>query len=95
MLKIRLARIGKRKQPYYRITVAENSRDTFGKFLEILGSYDPRSKVLDAKDQRIKYWIEKGAQMTPTVNNLLLEKKVIEGKKVQAAKKREKKSKKK
>jgi small subunit ribosomal protein S16 len=86
MLKIRFSRIGKKKQPYYRLTIAENSRDPFGKSLEILGSYNPRSKELQSNNERIKYWLKNGAQMTPTINNLLVEKGIIEGKKVVASK---------
>jgi small subunit ribosomal protein S16 len=88
MLSIRMTRIGKRGQPYYRLTIAERGRDPYGKALEILGSYDPRSKELSAKNDRINYWISKGAQMTPTVNNMLVEKKIITGEKKTASKAR-------
>jgi small subunit ribosomal protein S16 len=95
MLTIRLSRIGKKNAPMYRLIISENARDPWGKSLEILGSYNPYSKELQAKADRIKYWISKGAQMSPTVNNLLLDKKIIEGKKKKAstakAKKKEKK----
>ena len=85
MLKIRFSRIGKKKQPYYRVTIAENTKDPWGDSLEILGSYDPRTKELKIKEERVKYWLSKGAKATPTVNNLLIEKKIIEGEKVKAA----------
>lgn len=70
----------------YRLTIAENARDPYGKAMEILGSYNPYTKELSAKKDRIEHWISKGAQMTPTVNNLLVEKKVITGDKVKASK---------
>lgn len=93
MLTIRLSRVGKKNLPMYRLIISEKGRDPYGRALEILGSYNPHSKDLQAKGERIKYWLSKGAQMSPTVNNLLLDKKVIEGKKVKASggKKKEKK----
>ena len=84
MLKIRLARFGKKKQPTYRLIVSESSRDTFGTYLENLGHYNPRSKVCDVKKDRILYWISQGAQLSATVHNLLIAQNVIEGKKVRA-----------
>jgi len=86
MLKIRLSRIGKKNKPMYRLTVAENARDPYGKALEILGSYNPYTKELVTKKERIEHWIGMGAQMSPTVNNLLIEKKILEGDKVKASK---------
>jgi|SRR3989338_7188994 len=84
MLKIRLARIGKKKQPLYRIIVSESSRDTYGKFLELLGHYNPFSKVCEVKKDRIEYWISKGAKPSPTLHNLLIDQNVITGQKVRA-----------
>lgn len=86
MLTIKLSRIGKRKKPMYRLIISEKSKDPYGDSLEILGSYNPFTKEIDAKGDRINYWISKGAQMTATVNNLLVEKKIVEGKKVTASK---------
>lgn len=83
MLKIRMQRTGRINVPNYRIVVLEHTRSPkAGNFVEKLGSYDPRSKqrVLDA--ERIKYWISKGAQPSPTVHNMLVSAKIIEGKKV-------------
>ncbi len=84
MLKIRLARIGKKKQPIYRLIISENARDTYGKALEILGNYNPFTKVTEVKKDRILYWISKGAQVSPTAHNLLVSQNVLEGKKVRA-----------
>jgi len=86
MLTIRLSRIGKKKKPMYRLVISEKARDPYGRALEILGSYNPFSKELIAKKDRIEYYIGNGAQMSNTVNNLLLEHKIIEGKKVKASK---------
>ena len=86
MLKIRLARIGKRKKPTYRFIVSESARDVFGKALEILGHYDPFSKVCEVKKDRILYWISQGAQVSPTAHNLLVDQNVITAPKVKASK---------
>lgn len=97
MLTIRLSRIGKKKAPMYRLIISENARDTHARVLEILGSYNPFTKDLAAKNERINYWLGKGAGMSATVNNLLIDKGVIKAEKVTAAKKgtpkKEKKSK--
>ncbi|MFA6551168.1 MAG: 30S ribosomal protein S16 [Patescibacteria group bacterium] len=82
MLKIRLARIGKKKQPYYRLIISEQTRDTYGRVLEILGSYNPRSKQLELKTDKIKHWISLGAQASDTVHNLLVSNKIITAKKI-------------
>jgi len=86
MLTIRLTRIGKKKQPMYRLIISEKARDTYGRALEILGSYNPFKKTLDVNGERINYWLKLGAQMSATVNNLLVGAKVIEGEKVKASK---------
>ncbi|MDD5291399.1 MAG: 30S ribosomal protein S16 [Patescibacteria group bacterium] len=86
MLAIRLSRIGKKNKPMYRLIISEKSRDLYGQSLEILGSYNPHSKELQVKTERINYWLGKGAGMSPTVNNLLIEKGIIKGEKVKASK---------
>lgn len=86
MLKIKLSRIGKKKYPVYRLVISETARDPYGDHLEILGNYNPHTKDLVVKNDRIKYWLEKGAQMTDTVNNLLVGKKIVEGKSVAVSK---------
>ena len=83
---IKLSKVGKINKKVFRLIISEKSRDPFGKVLENLGSYDPYTKELQAKDDRIKYWLGKGAQMTATVNNLLVGKNIISGKKVTASK---------
>jgi small subunit ribosomal protein S16 len=86
MLTIRLKRIGKKKFPTYRLIISEKTKDTWGSNLEELGSYNPHvaGKKLLAKIDRIKYWIGKGAQMSDTVNNLLVSAGIIEGQKKKA-----------
>jgi small subunit ribosomal protein S16 len=80
MLKIRLQRIGKKGQAYFRLVVTEHTSRPQGNYLELLGSYDPHQKVLQANAERTNYWIEHGAQMSPTVNNLLIDKGLLKDK---------------
>lgn len=82
MLTIRLSQVGKKNKKMFRLIVSEKTKDPFGDCLEILGSYNPHSKDLQVKADRVKHWIENGAELSPTVNNLLIEKKVITGKKL-------------
>lgn len=84
MLAIKLSRVGKTKAPSYRLLVLEKTKDPWGDFLENLGIYNPKAqpKVIRLNAERIKYWISKGAQPTPTVHNLLVSQNIIEGKKV-------------
>jgi len=85
MLTIKLSRIGKKNKPLYRLIITEKSRDPYGRALEILGFYNPNTKELNIKPERINYWLARGSQMTATVNNLLVEKNIIQGKKVKAS----------
>lgn len=70
----------------YRLIISEKTKDPYGRALEILGAYNPFTKDLDVKKERIEHWLSVGAQMSPTVNNLLVEKQIIKGKKVTASK---------
>ena len=83
MITIRLSRTGKRKQPYYRIVVQDSHKDPWSPAIEVLGNLNPR---LERKDttlniERTKYWLEKGAQPSDTVNNLFIELGLIKGEK--------------
>lgn len=79
MLKIRLQRIGRKNEPSFRVVVGDQRNAAqSGKFLEVLGSYDPKSGNVSLKDERIKHWISKGAQASGTVHNFLVDKKVID-----------------
>ncbi|MDD2730921.1 MAG: 30S ribosomal protein S16 [Candidatus Portnoybacteria bacterium] len=84
MLVIRLTRVGKKNQPAFRVVLTEKSNPVRGKFIEILGSCNPRLKTKALKSERIKYWLSKGAQASSTVHNLLVSEKIIEAKKVKA-----------
>lgn len=82
MLTIRLSQVGKKNKKMFRLIVSEKTKDPFGDSLEILGSYNPHSKDLQVKADRVNHWIKNGAELSPTVHNLLIEKKIITGKKV-------------
>ena len=90
MLKIRLQRIGKKGQAYFRVIVTEHTQKPKGRFLEDLGAYDPHKNTVNAKKERIEYWLSKGAQLSPTVNNLLVGREIIKGQKVQVWKAKKK-----
>ncbi len=72
MLKLRLARVGKKKHPIYRLVVSESTKDMYGNHLEILGQYDPHTKANSFNNERISYWMGVGAQASETVHNLLV-----------------------
>ena len=73
MVMIRLARVGARKQPYYRIVVIEKDRARNGRSIEVVGTYNPRTNpaTVDLKHDRIEYWRSKGAQLSTVVGKLV------------------------
>jgi small subunit ribosomal protein S16 len=73
MLAIRLRRTGSTKRPYYRVVVTDSRSWRDGRFVEVLGHYDPRNSpvVVKIDRDRARFWIEKGAQPTDTVRGLL------------------------
>lgn len=73
MLAIRLARIGKKKTPFYRVVVIDKRRPRNGRFVEIVGTYDPLKKPAEIKldSERIQYWLGCGAQPSDTVRSFL------------------------
>ncbi len=72
-VKIRLARHGTKKRPFYRIVVADVEKPRDGKFIEMVGTYNPLLDLAEVsmKQDRIKYWIDQGAIPTDTVKSLL------------------------
>jgi small subunit ribosomal protein S16 len=70
---IRLARVGARKQPYYRIVVIEKDRARNGRSIEVVGTYNPRTSpaTVQLKHDRITYWRSKGAKLSPTLEKLV------------------------
>ena len=82
---IRFQRIGRTNDPAFRIVAIEKERAAkAGNVVELLGTYNPRSKALTLNEESVKGWIAKGAQPTDSIRNLLINKGVIEGKKVNA-----------
>ncbi|MCU0554543.1 MAG: 30S ribosomal protein S16 [Syntrophales bacterium] len=72
-VKMRLTRMGTRKKPYYRIVVADSVSPRDGKFIEIVGNYDPKKNPAEitVKEDRVREWLAKGAEPTLTVSQLL------------------------
>lgn len=79
-VKIRLRRLGAKKNPFYRIVVADSRFPRDGRFIEILGTYDPMQEpskiVIDG--EKAKLWIKNGAQPTDTVKSILKKEGIIE-----------------
>lgn len=75
MVKIRMKRLGRRHRPFYRINAMDSREPRDGRVLEALGHYDPMEKDVEKqvvlKEERIRYWLSKGAQASDTVGNLL------------------------
>jgi len=66
-VRIRLRRVGKRNAPAHRVVVADQRSPRDGRFIEVVGHYDPRNKTEDVKLERIDYWLSQGAQPSDTV----------------------------
>lgn len=73
MIKIRLARVGAKNQPKYRIVAADEKFKRDGRFLEILGQYDPtrRPSAISINKNRLEHWVSRGAKPTETVSRLV------------------------
>ena len=70
-VKLRLQRFGTHKTPYYRVVASDSRRARDGKFLEILGTYDPLKSVVSVDAEKVQKWMNNGAQPTDTVKSLL------------------------
>ncbi len=83
MLTIRLNRTGKKNAPSYRVVLIEKTAPPkSGKFLELLGNYNPRLKEISLKKERIEYWLGQGVKTSDTVHNLLVSNRVINSPKI-------------
>jgi small subunit ribosomal protein S16 len=73
LVKLRLARMGNRKRPFYRVVAAEEAYRRDGRFIEILGTYDPLRKpaAIEVKSEAVLKWLSNGAQPTDTVKRIL------------------------
>jgi small subunit ribosomal protein S16 len=76
-VRMRLRRIGKKKQPQYRVVVAEARCPRDGRFIETVGHYDPKKSTVTIKEEKALYWLSKGAQPTETVRSLLRQKGIL------------------
>ena len=91
MLTIRLFRVGRKNQPSFKIVVADKKNPPkSGRFVEEVGFWNSRTKEKVLKQERIKYWLSVGAQPSPTIHNLFISEKIIEGKKIPVHKKSKK-----
>lgn len=72
-VKIRLRRTGRKKQPLFRIVIADSRSPRDGKFIEVVGQYAPRQgeNALNLRADRVNHWLDNGAQPTDTVRSLL------------------------
>ena len=80
MVKIRLRRMGSKKQPTYRFVVADVRSPRDGRFIEILGHYNPRTepKTVEINEEKVREWLAKGAQPSDTVRRLFAEKGIMD-----------------
>lgn len=74
MVKLRLARAGAKKHPFYRVVVSDARSPRDGRFIEQIGTYDPMKDPagFDVKKDRLDYWLEVGAQPSPSLKQLVL-----------------------
>ncbi|HWP57300.1 MAG TPA: 30S ribosomal protein S16 [Candidatus Acidoferrales bacterium] len=77
-VKIRLKRFGAKKRPFYRIVVSDSRSPRDGRFVDQVGTYDPKSSGVKVNAEKIDRWLKRGAQPTPTVKNLLKKAKVAQ-----------------
>ena len=83
MLTIRLQRTGRKNNPTFRVIVIDSKRGPkSGNVLEVLGSYEPKKGVREFKGERVTHWISKGAQTSGTIHNMLIDAKLVTGKKI-------------
>ena len=83
MLKMRLQRVGRKNDPSYRVVVTDSrTGPKSNKHVDILGSYNAKLNNIQINGERAKEWISKGVQVSPTVHNLMITAKIIEGKKI-------------
>lgn len=83
MLKIRLQRTGRINSPSYRVIVTEHANGPkTGNFVEVVGTYDPKTKTRALDAERIKHWISVGAKPSDTMHNMLISAGITTGKKI-------------
>ena len=79
MVTMRLSRIGSKKRPFYRIVVIDKRRARNGRFLEVIGQYNPIANPvhMEVNAERAQYWLSKGAEPSETVRSILQKKEVV------------------
>ena len=77
-VKIRLQRYGAKKRPFYRVVASESKSPRDGRFLEIIGTYDPLTEVVNVDSDKIEKWLSNGAKPTDTVKSLFKKYKVLD-----------------
>jgi small subunit ribosomal protein S16 len=79
LVAMRLTRIGSKKRPYYRIVVIEKRKARNGRFLEVLGQYNPIANPaqVEINSERAQYWLSKGAEPSETVRSILRKKEIV------------------
>ena len=70
MVRIRLRRMGAKKSPFYRIVIADQQSPRDGRFIEIIGTYDPNGSKVEVKSERVEHWMSQGAQPSDSVARL-------------------------
>lgn len=82
MLTMRLQRVGRKNEAHFRVVVVDRKHaPKSGKFIDIVGSYNPKIGSVEIKSDIVKDWIKKGVQMSDTVHNFMVDKGIVEGKK--------------
>lgn len=71
MVTIRLSRYGRKKAPYYRVVAVDASKKTTGKYLEVVGTWNPAKKAISIDKDKVNAWVKKGATISATVKRLL------------------------
>lgn len=79
-VKLRLQRFGNHKRPFYRIVAADSRAPRDGKFLEILGTYEPIKGAVEVNGEKVQAWLKTGAQPTDTVRSLFKKFNVLDNK---------------
>lgn len=83
MLVMRLQRIGRRNEPHFKVVVIERSKGPKSqKYVDTIGSYNPKAGLVTLDEEKASQWLKKGVQPSDTVRNFLIDKKILEGRKV-------------
>jgi len=85
MLMMRLQRVGRKNDPSYRIVVTDKRNSPkSNNYVELIGSYNPKQSAFKIDEEKTRYWLSQGVQASVTLHNMLISKKIIEGKKINA-----------